>query len=184
MKRRIKAGTIMRDIRSGLTDEELMSKYDLRPGSLQKLFKNLVDSKVVTHAELCQRSDLYRETTEQIKRRRSPRAGLSIRLPIYDLGSGSYGIVRDISETGLRVAGIISSVGETKTFQLPIDKFMNADPLLFMAKCRWVTEKGNKKNYSLAGFELMNLSEEDLNSLRDFVNFLLLNKSGQWEATS
>lgn len=183
MKRRIRAGPIIHDIRSGLTDSELAEKYNLRPSALHRLFRSLVGAGVVSHEELCQRSALYRETTEQKKRRLRPRVGLSIRLPIYDIGSRSFGIVRDISETGLRVAGITSIEGEIKTFQIPIHMFMNADRMLFMAKCLWVTEKGTKQNYSVAGFELMNLMDADLNGLRNFVKFLLLSKSGEWEVT-
>ncbi len=183
MKRRIRARPIIHDIRSGMSDGELAGKYNLRPSALQRLFRSLVGAEVISHEELCQRSALYRKMIERKKRRLSPRIGLSIGLPIYDMGSRSFGIVRDISETGLRVAGITSIEGEMKAFQLPIDMLMNADRLLFMAKCLWVTEKGTKQKYSVAGFELMNLLDADLNGLRNFVKFLLLSKSGEWEVT-
>ena len=55
---------------------------------------------------------------------------MAVRVPIYDMGSGAIGVLRDISETGLRVAGIESRVGQAKAFQIPIDMFMQADPLL------------------------------------------------------
>ena len=69
-----------------------------------------------------------------------------VHVPIYDIGSGAIGVLRDISETGLRVAGIESKVGQVKTFQIPIDMFMQADPLLIIAECKWVEIKGKTRN--------------------------------------
>ncbi len=107
-----------------------------------------------------------------------------MRLPVCDVGSTRLGIVRDLSETGLRVAGIKYQVGDVTTFQLPIDVFMNADPLLVIAKCRWVSEKGNERKYFVAGFELVDLSPADRKVLKEFINLLLLSKSGEWNTAT
>jgi hypothetical protein len=184
MKKRISVKAFVADIRSGAQDAELMAKYDLPPHGLYGLLRKLLDSKAVSHSELYQSSALYRERIDNINRRQTPRAGLSVSLPIYDLDSSSFGVVRDISETGFRIAGIRTDVGEIKKFQLPLDTLMNTSPPLFVAKCRWVAEKGDKERYWVAGFELINLSEADRSILRNFINFLILSKSGEWRAAT
>ncbi|HTY26375.1 MAG TPA: PilZ domain-containing protein [Desulfomonilaceae bacterium] len=183
MKRRISAKSMREDIRSGLSEAALMAKHHLSSKGLQRLFNELIHAKIVTHQDLYKRFASYRERTDQVKQRQARRAGLSVKLPVCDVGSTSFGIVRDISETGLRVAGIKYQVGDVTTFQLPIDAFMKADPLLVIAKCQWVSEKGKKTKYFVAGFEFIDLSDSDLNSLRDFVSFLLASKSGEWQTT-
>ncbi len=183
MKKRISVKAVLDDIRAGTTDDELMAKYDLPPRGLHRLFDKLVDSKAVTHSQLYRMSEHYRERIDRIRKRHCPRAELSVSLPVYNLGSSSFGVVRDISETGLRIAGISSRVGEIKTFQLPIDALMHTSPLLFVAQCRWVEEKGDKEKYDVAGFQLIDLSETDRQALKKFINFLLLSKSGEWDST-
>ena len=152
MKRIINAKSVREDIRSGLSEAELIAKHGLSLKGLQRLFKKLVDTKIVKHEDLYNSFASYRERTDQLKQRRARRVDLSVRLPVYDLGSTSFGIVRDISETGLRVAGIKYQVGDVTTFQLPIDVFMNADLLSVIARCQWISQKGKENKYFVAGF--------------------------------
>ena len=181
MKRRVPLKAVVHDIRSGISDAELMAKYDLPSRGLRELFKKLLDSELVTQAELYNTSALYREKADKIKQRRYPRADVSIPLPVYEMGSSSFGVVRDISETGLCVAGIASEVGEVKSFQLSLDNLMNVDPLSLVAECRWVEEKGNKEKYFVAGFQLLDLSDADRATLQRVMHFLLLSESGEWQ---
>ncbi len=180
MKRRISAKLMREDITSGLSELDLMEKHNLTPNELLKLFRELVKTKRVTHQDLYKRFGLYQERADQIRQRRSRRASLSLRLPVYDMLSRSVGIVRDISVSGLRVAGIQYQVGDITTFHLPTDVFMNTDSLLVVAECRWAAEKNKKNKYVMAGFELQDLSPADLRVLQRFINSLLLSKSGQW----
>ncbi|MGO9566220.1 MAG: PilZ domain-containing protein [Desulfomonilaceae bacterium] len=156
-------------------------KYKLSAKSLQTVFKQLVASKAVSRTELYKISSSYRDRADRITGRRHPRADLAVRVPIYDMGSGAIGLLRDISEKGLRVAGIESSVGQSKTFQIPIDMFMQAEPLLIIAECKWFELKERKKKYFVAGFEIMDLSETDSLVLRNFIKFLLDSDSGEWQ---
>ena len=181
MKRKVPLKAVVDDICSGMSDGELTAKYDLPLRGLRALFKKLLDAHLIGHSLLYKTSALYRERIDQIKQRKSPRADLSIPLPIYDVGLSSFGVVRDISETGLCVAGIPSEVGEVKTLQLPIDNIMNADPLLLIAKCRWVEERGHKAKHLIAGFELVDLSDADRAALKKVMDFLLLSNSGAWQ---
>ena len=181
VKRQINAKEMVDDLRSGNTDSELMEKYELSPKALQAICRKLVARQAISQSELYERSPLFRERADQISARKCPRAGLSIHIPIYDLQASATGLLRDISETGLRVAGIESSVGQIKTFQIPIDTFMQADPLLVVTKCKWVKTQGKNRRYPVAGFEIMDLSEKDRKSIREFIKLLLLSKSGEWQ---
>jgi hypothetical protein len=180
-KRQIKGKGILDDLRLGMAAWELQVRYKLSAKSLQAIFKKLVERNAISHSELYELSSFYKERIDRRRERAFPRADLGVYLPIYDIGSGAIGVLRDISETGLRVAGIGSSVGQATTFQIPIDMFIHAEPLLIIAECKWVEIKGRRRKYPVAGFEIMDLPEKDREVLRDFMTFLLLSDSGEWE---
>jgi PilZ domain len=159
----------------------LQAKYQLSGKGLQSIFEKLVARDAISHSELCERSSLYKGTTDLARVRRFRRVDLNVPVAIYDVNASSTGILRDISEKGLRVAGIESSVGQVKTLQIPIDMFMKADPLLVIAECKWIETKGKTKRYPVAGFEIMDLSERDRKTLRDFMGVLVLGESGEWK---
>jgi hypothetical protein len=180
-KRQINGRDILNDLRSGMADSELQVKYKIAKKALLNVFKKLVACKAISHLELCERSPSYRETIDRVRGRKYPRADLAVRVPIYDIGSGALGVLRDISEKGLRVAGIQSSLGQAKTFQIPIDMFMQAEPLFLIAECKWVEMRGGNKKYPVAGFEIIDLPETDRNALQNFISVLLLSESGEWQ---
>ena len=180
-KRQIKGRDILSDLRSGMADSELQLKYKLSIKALLTVFKQLMACKSISHSELYEISSSYRDRVDHITRRRHPRADLAVRVPIYDMSSGELGVLRDISETGFRVAGIESKVGQAKTFQIPIDMFMQAEPLLIIAECKWVELKERKQKYFVAGFEIVDLPANDRNTLEDFMSVLLLSESGEWQ---
>lgn len=180
-KRQINGKNVLDDLRSGMTELELQIKYRLSTNGLCTIYEKLVDRAAISHSELSEWSPLYSRRTLYKESRSYPRADLATRVPIYDLGTGSVGILRDISENGMRVAGIDASVGQAKTFQIPIDMFMQADPLLIVAECKWAKAKGTMKEYVVAGFEIIDLSANDRNTLQNFISFLLLSESGHWK---
>ena len=180
MKRRIKAKLVRDDIASGLTELDLMAKHDLSLNQLLRLFRELIKIGAVTHQELYERFATYQERTDQPNRRKARRASLLLRVPIHDIMAGKFATLRDISVTGLRVAGVEYHVGDATTFYLPTDIFMNADSLLVVADCRWVSTKNQKNQNVMAGFEFQDLSHADLRTLQRFINSLLLSKSGHW----
>jgi hypothetical protein len=180
-KRQINGKDVLNDLRSGMSAWELQVRYKLSGKSLQAVFKKLVERNAISHSELYELSLFYRERMERRRERAYPRADLGVYVPIYDIGSGAIGVLRDISETGLRVAGIEARVGQTKTFQIPLDMFIHAERLLIIAECKWAEIKGRRRKYPVAGFEIMDLRETDREALRDFMTFVLLSDSGEWE---
>jgi hypothetical protein len=181
MKKQIKGKEIVQDLLSGMGDEELQEKYGLSSIALQTVFKKLLTLKAISHSELRERSKSYRDRIDQIAKRKSPRADLTVRVPIYELQNGEKGILRDISETGLRIAGIEAKVGQAKTFQIPVDMYVESDPLLVHAECKWVEIRQGGKEYFVAGFEIIDLSENDSEILQNFIGCLLVSESGQWQ---
>jgi c-di-GMP-binding flagellar brake protein YcgR len=180
-KRQIKGRDVLNDLRSGMADSELQIKYRLSIKALLSVFKQLMVCNAISHSELYEISSSYRDRVDHITRRSHPRADLAVHVPIYDIGSGALGVLRDISETGLRVAGIESRVGQARKFQIPIDMFMQAEPLLIMAECKWVELKERKQKYFVAGFEIIDLPANDRNTLQDFMSVLMLSQSGEWQ---
>ncbi len=181
-KRQINGKHVINDLRSGMTDLDLQRKYRLSSSALRTIFQKMVAHNAISPSELCEISPFYKETTNLTEVRKYRRVLLNLALPIYDIEDSSSGILRDISENGLRVAGIAASVGQVKTFQIPIDIFMQVDPLLIIAKCKWTKTKGKTKEYVVGGFEILDLSQSDGNTLRNFIKFLVLNESGEWNA--
>ncbi len=180
-KKTINAKEILQDIKTGMDDSALMENYGLSEKGLQNVFKKLVTLKAISYSELYERSKSYRERIDHIRKRKSPRANLTIRVLVYELQSGDKGILRDISEYGLRVAGIEARVGEAKTFQIPVSMYVESDPLLVLAECKWVELRQGGKEYFVAGFEITDVSESDSEVLQNFIGWLLFSKSGEWQ---
>ncbi|MGO9568645.1 MAG: PilZ domain-containing protein [Desulfomonilaceae bacterium] len=177
-KRKISATQVVRDIRSGITQEELQDKYKIALHRVEKLFKRIVAANAVTESELAERYPSYKEAIAGINPSRNRRVLLPFEFIVYDITTSSIGLVRDISETGLRVAGINCNVGGERTFQLPVDIFIKADPVLMVAKCQWVKVRGKTMIYATAGFEITDISDDDRMVLKTFVESLSIVKSG------
>jgi hypothetical protein len=55
---RIRVREVVKDLRSGLGDSELMTKYDLSENQLESVFQKLIDADFITALELWERSRL------------------------------------------------------------------------------------------------------------------------------
>ncbi len=183
-RRRIVSSQILQEIRSGMGDAELKEKYKLSPKGLVRLLERLVDSKLISHSELSDRSGAYRNKVGRIYGRSHVRAHITVPIPVYDIGSvgsSAIGLLRDISQEGFRIAGIESNVGEVKTFQLPLDMFMQAHPLILVGECSWVNTRIGNRNYWVAGYRMETVTETDADAIAKFIDFLLFTDSGQWK---
>jgi hypothetical protein len=80
------------------------------------------------------------------------------------------GTVRDLSETGFGVRGIKATVGEVKTFIIPVEEVVDIDALIFAGTCRWASR--DTDGQWLTGFKLTKISEENLRHLRRLIRFL------------
>lgn len=168
-KKTIKARDVVNDIRARMTDADLMEKYDLSARGLESLFKKLLDAKAVKRSELYGRFPTKDDTVNLGNLRSAPRNYLAFALPLYDsTDQRNLGVVRDITEKGIQVAGIDTSVDETREFLIKADDFEDIEPFSFKAKCRW-TNGTNGAAEPTAGFEIVDIEDGALKQLREVI---------------
>ena len=106
--------------------------------------------------------------------RRTPRGYPVINLAVFDVDDPTTeGYVRDISEKGIQIAGITIRVDQKKTFMVQADNFESVKPFSFDAECRW-SRPATDSDPCISGFEIINISEHDLEELQKVVELLSL----------
>ncbi len=169
-KHRIRAVDVIRDIRSGMSAAELMAKYRFSSRGLHALFRKLLEAKAMTKAELESQAALYKVGDEVKGVRRSLRKKTIFTVHVYDAGNpSSRGTVKDISETGLCVEGIQTSIGEVKSFIVRAGFFGSGATAVFSAKCRWLSRPETPGGKVIAGFEITSISTLDSAELRKLI---------------
>ena len=149
-----------------------MSTYKLSRKGLQRLLKRLVNDSLISHEELYQKSDAYRSIADLLSARRSPRLYVPIALKVYRNETGEKGFIRDISENGMRVAGVQAKAGEKVIFDIPMSDINGLNPLRFEALCRWTRLEGKNRKYPVGGFEITSISKQaevQFSEIRDLV---------------
>jgi hypothetical protein len=171
-KRTIKAKDIVNDLRSGLTNLQLMEKYGLSSKGLQSIFVKLIDAKAVRAGELDDRVPLVDDTAILDQRRILPRNFVIVKIPVYDTEDITLeGHIRDITVKGLQVAGIPASTGDLKSLIIQPDEFADIHPFVIDVICRWF-KPGTEFERCLAGFEITEISEESVHELQNLVQVL------------
>jgi PilZ domain len=169
VNRQIPAGPVVEDIREGMTNAQLMKKYRVSSGMLEKIFKKLLDANMVTQRDLDGRLLSPQEGVVHDSIRQEPRCYMVMRLPITDmdnLNADCY--VKDLSEKGVRICNLRVDVGERKNFLIQASEYADVQPFSFEAECRWVKNETDKER-QVAGFEITRISEDDLSQLREFI---------------
>jgi hypothetical protein len=170
-RREIKAKEIISDIISGITDNELMSKYKLTFRGLQSVFRQLVDLKLADSAVLKERI-LPRLKTETTVVTRMPRKEVFVPLPVQDADNPDVrGIIINITERGMGVKGLGADIDEARNLVIRPEKFFQLRPFILRAKCRWVEPSDDPKE-TLAGFEIISITPEELQKLKDLIGTL------------
>lgn len=169
--RPIDGSDMITDIRSGMSDSELMEKYGLSSEGLAFALQTLMDTKVITPQEL------YGDTVLVEDVRQSPRKYLAV--PVVVCESDNHenrGEVSDICEDGVGIGtvGIEAKAGERRIFEILAEDFIGAERITFEAECRWVKKDEDSGEWS-AGFSITKISEEcqeDLERLIESLPFL------------
>ena len=175
LKRKIRAKEIVNDIRSGMTDSQLMEKHGLSSKGLQSIFKKLVDAKAIRLRELFKRTPNAGDDTADVTSiRLIPRDFIEVPLPICDAEDPkNMGTITDVTENGLGVRGIRVQTGETKTLVFFSDRLFPVGPFALQARCRWVTN-GNGSGQIDSGFEITSISEAGSRQLKKIVEWVTL----------
>jgi hypothetical protein len=72
-KQKVSAKSVVADIRSGISDDDLMEKYNLTPKGLESLFAKLIEKNIVTASELAGRGQVQAKGGETERQKVSPR---------------------------------------------------------------------------------------------------------------
>ncbi|HMK34379.1 MAG TPA: hypothetical protein VK463_04875 [Desulfomonilaceae bacterium] len=165
-KRKIKAADMVKDIRAGLTDPEIMEKHTLSPKGLQSVLRKLLEAEFVSPDEIYGRSPSTEEIVDiGASYRIIKRYDLDIPLHVHEFDNpDSRGLVRDISVNGVGICGIEASVDEIKIFVIPADRLLGIERVAFEAVCRWVT-RDKIDAECVGGFEILNVMEGNLKDL-------------------
>jgi len=164
-KLKIKANDFVKDIRSGMSDSEIMNKYDLSREGLNHVFREILNSRMISAKEIFARYSSEDGRWGSIDRRSSPRNSIEFALPIYDRACPeTRGMVHDISEAGLRVRDIEANADEVKTLVIHPEDLLMTPPVVVEAKCRWM-QKGKHAWRFDGGFQVLNVVEGNLEEL-------------------
>jgi len=174
-KRKIKAKDIVNNIRSGMSDSQLMNKHGLSSKGLQSIFKKLVDAKAIKVQELFNRKpDVGDDTADVANIRFVPRDCVDVPLPICDAADPkNMGTIVDVTEQGLGIRGIRTETGETKTLVFFSDRLFPVGPFALEAQCRWV-KNGRSDGQIESGFEITNISEAGSQQLKKIIQWVAL----------
>jgi hypothetical protein len=171
-KQQVSIRDIVNDIRSGMADQELMTKYSLSAKGLQRAFEKLVQVNAIAKGEIDTRSQSAADTIFFKGMRELPRNYLVIPIPIHEIGkhAETVGKIRDITEKGLGITGIEATVGDMKIFAIYPDEFVTVGSLSFKAVCRWMERKG--PGDFVGGFAITDISADALAKLRQLIRDL------------
>ena len=170
-EKEIKAKEIVKDIISGIGDNELMHKYRLTFRGLQSVYRRLVDANLVDAAFLEGRI-IPQQNAETTTIMRLPRKEIYMPLPVHELDNpGMQGMVSNLTDRGMGVKGLKAKVDEVKTLVIRPEKLFQLSPFILSAKCRWVKPSGDEQEI-LAGFEIIYIAEKELQKLRDLIETL------------
>jgi hypothetical protein len=171
-RRSIDTKELVTDIRSNLSDVELMEKYKLSSRGLQRVFAKLVDSGAVMEDDISGRRIAYDDSVTLQNVRGSIRALPILSIDIYEKENPQIiGRIRDLSEVGVGVRGLDAQVGELKSLVVVPDEFLEVEPFSFKAKCRWssMIDQGKICN---AGFEITDISAGSYIQLLDLLQLM------------
>jgi hypothetical protein len=167
-KQEVNARDLITDIRAGLSDSDLMERYRLTDKGLQSAFRKLVTAGLASTDDFDGRLRMASESVVDYRLQRPPRCYLVMPVPVYDLADLlAEGIILDLTEKGLKVAGLKARVGQKKNLLVRADEFQEVFPFCFDAQCRWVAQEADGK--STAGFEITSVTEVGLKELRKVI---------------
>jgi hypothetical protein len=165
--------SLIDDIQSDFTDEELMEKYQLSAAELRRRLLQLINSNAVRAAAVYWRPILYDYEVSDDDRRTTPRYPLELLLPVRELGSQepASGFLMDINEKGGCVKGMNPNLGEKVTLRIEPGTLVPADEIIMDVAFRWVQRVADAD--FLAGFQILTISERDSILLRKLIRVIV-----------
>ena len=175
-KRVINTKSVVGDIRSGLSDADLMEKYGLTSKNLKIVIDKLVQMQLISFDDLQEREAEFEEEfyAPPSEFRAWERDEVDFPLRIYEQ-SDSYarGSVLNISERGIGVKGIRATVSGVKTLLIRADEVFKVEPIVCEAVCRWIKPAREDRD-CVGGYEVVKFVTGDLKTIQDLMKGLTL----------
>lgn len=172
--RKIKAAEIISDLLGDLNPVEIMKKHNLSMKALETVIRKLVDSRKLKISDIGRKFPSLESASSVTPVRKIEREYIELALPIYDVKNPRRrGVIRNISEKGMGIAGIEAREGEIIEFVIPADILLGIGPISMETACRWIGLKG-KSRYFSGGFEITVITDDNLHMLRELIRFLSL----------
>jgi hypothetical protein len=175
-KRVVDAKKIVRDIRSGKSDSDLMVSYGLSAKGLESAFNKLINSRIMTRDEIYARPSRSGQDTVIIldDLRRQERYCLPASAKVYDPDShDTKGELTNLTENGVGIRGIRVQVGERKRLVLDCRNFFDGVAIRFDAECAWIEPAEDDEDW-LAGFQITHIEQQDMDHLRRLIKLFAL----------
>ncbi len=174
VKQMINAGELREDIRSGMGEIPIMEKYRISPGEFMDILETLkeVDSNDLEIIEA--RLNELRKNCDPSEMRSVPRNYMVFPATVHDAHDPSvWGLVNDITASGLQVEGIRAYVNEKRSLIFRCEDLSSETEIAFEALCRWA-KRGHGGDKDVAGFEITSISDSSLAGLRNLMRYLSL----------
>lgn len=167
-KKTVSAKAVVKDLRAGLANSELMEKYGISAQSLYKIFRKLKVARILTDTEVVPRMGQL-EATQPLVARKSPRYRPKRGIPISELTDITNEFrITDISESGFKIEGLSCKLGEKKQFVVLADEISDSGSFPVMAECRWVKADSRKDQFE-AGYEITEITTWGSEQLRSLI---------------
>lgn len=172
-RREIKAQDFVHDMRSGMSNADLMHKYKLSMKGLRSVFAKLLAAKAIKPQEIFRRSMLSPDVSNVrvFPVRLLSRHRMEAPLPVYiydQTWQESKGLVTNVSERGIGIEGIEAQEHEVQIFVIPEGEIAGVGRITFEAKCKW-TRRNPAYDICESGFEIVHISDESFEELRKLI---------------
>jgi len=165
----IKARDIVKDIRSGMSDAELLTKHDLSCAGLDEVLRQLVEHKVISRIELDSLRSAQEQFSDVIDFRETERTKPGYDIPVYDAQTpNAQGTLLDLSTKGVQISGIPSAVGETRSFRVGAE-FDEFSSFSFQAQCQWSENESGPHTKCRAGYQITSISYDAFRHLQRLI---------------
>lgn len=167
--RQMDPGNMAEDVRSGMSDSDLMKKYMLSSEGLRRAFRSLLDARAISPDDIYGPSSSHHDTVSVENKREVPRCHFAMEVIIYEVRHPEIkGLLNNVAEKGIAITGIEAQIGGTKTFIIPAVNFVQIDPIRFDAECKWAGKDSITGEWN-SGFEITNISKTCLGDLKKLV---------------
>lgn len=167
--RRISVRDLVRDIRSGVSADQLLERHGLDPVGLDKALFKLKELNAVDGESLSRLRAKQEVMVVATDFRDAPRYIVDFETPIWKLDRPEVqGRLIDIAAGGVGLVGLSASVDEESVLVIMGDPTGHVLPFQFAAKCRWSRSEAGP-DFVRAGFEITSIVNEARRELHELI---------------